>query len=95
MWLLLKKEKLAAVVRVQTRHLLQYSGEKMFTDLIHTFGYEYIERHLQLLKEAINEIETGFNDSSTSIVNLAEETPFTCASCPEDVGEVEKQNMNF
>ncbi|PLT31106.1 NAD(P)/FAD-dependent oxidoreductase [Peribacillus deserti] len=37
--------------------LIQYSGEKMFTDLIKTFGEDYISRHLQLLKESINEIE--------------------------------------
>ncbi len=39
--------------------LIQYSGEKMFTDMINTFGTEYIERHLQLLPEAITEIEAA------------------------------------
>ena len=64
MWLLLKKEKSATAVRVQTRHLYNIPVKKYYrTDLIHTFGYEYIERHLQLLKEAINEIENIFNDS--------------------------------
>ncbi|MCA0984761.1 FAD-binding oxidoreductase [Halobacillus yeomjeoni] len=37
--------------------LLQYSGDKMFTDLIHSFGDDYITRHLQLCQHAIDEIE--------------------------------------
>ena len=41
--------------------LLQYSGEKMFTNLVNTFGTDYITRHLQLLKEAVDEIEQASN----------------------------------
>ncbi|MRX71219.1 FAD-dependent oxidoreductase [Bacillus lacus] len=37
--------------------LLQYSGEKFFTSLTHSFGEGYIQRHLQLLKTAIDDIE--------------------------------------
>ena len=70
--------------------LIQYSGEKMFTDLIHTFGYEYIERHVQLLKEAINEIETA---SMTVDINceFSRRDTLYCASCPEDVDRLKKE----
>ncbi|MGP4076839.1 NAD(P)/FAD-dependent oxidoreductase [Halobacillus sp. K22] len=37
--------------------LLQSSGEKLFTDLVHVFGDDYVTRHLQLCQEAIDEIE--------------------------------------
>ena len=39
--------------------LIQYSGEKMFTQLSNAFGSELIDRHLQLLKQAIDEIEAA------------------------------------
>ncbi|MGM9949622.1 MAG: NAD(P)/FAD-dependent oxidoreductase [Lysinibacillus sp.] len=39
--------------------LIQYSGEKMFTQLINSFGPELISRHLYLLKQAIDEIESA------------------------------------
>ena len=55
--------------------LIQYSGEKMFTRSHTHVRDEYIERHLQLLKEAINEIETA-SKTVQSIVNSAEEIPF-------------------
>lgn len=40
----------------------------MFTDLINTFGEEYISRHLTLIRQAINEIEEA-SKQSTLIVN--------------------------
>ncbi|MET3195712.1 FAD-dependent oxidoreductase [Bacillus sp. OAE603] len=70
--------------------LLQYSGEKMFTDLINTFGEGYIERHLQLLKEAINEIEVA---SKKVIINCEfnrRDTLYT-ASCRDDVENLKKE----
>ncbi len=39
--------------------LIQYSGEKMFTQLAHTFGEELVAKHLQLLHGAIDEIEAA------------------------------------
>ncbi|WP_078427761.1 NAD(P)/FAD-dependent oxidoreductase [Alkalihalobacterium alkalinitrilicum] len=36
---------------------IQYSGEKLFTDLINTFGQPYIGKHLELCRQAINDIE--------------------------------------
>lgn len=43
--------------------LIQYSGEKMFTLLTNSFGSKLVSRHLQLLKQAINEIESASNSS--------------------------------
>ncbi|WP_078552059.1 NAD(P)/FAD-dependent oxidoreductase [Bacillus alkalicellulosilyticus] len=37
--------------------IIQYSGERLFTNLVNSFGKSYISRHLQLCKQAINEIE--------------------------------------
>ncbi|MGZ4163732.1 MAG: NAD(P)/FAD-dependent oxidoreductase [Tumebacillaceae bacterium] len=38
--------------------LIQYSGEKLFQSLIHTFGEQRATRHLKLCQAAIREIET-------------------------------------
>lgn len=39
--------------------ILQYMGEKLFTDLVHTFGDDYVTRHMQLCQEAIDDIEVA------------------------------------
>jgi glycine/D-amino acid oxidase-like deaminating enzyme len=70
--------------------LLQYSGEKMFTDLINTFGTDYIERHLQLLKEAINEIETASKTVPIDCEFNRRDTLYS-ASCAEDVESLRKE----
>jgi glycine/D-amino acid oxidase-like deaminating enzyme len=44
--------------------LLQYSGEKKFTDLVQTFGDDYITRHLQLCQQAIDDIEGACQEIS-------------------------------
>lgn len=70
--------------------LLQYSGEKMFTDLINTFGTDYIERHLQLLKEAINEIETASKTVPIDCEFNRRDTLYS-ASCAEDLESLRKE----
>ena len=42
----LEKGKLGSGSTSTNTALIQYSGEKMFTDLINTFGKDYISRHL-------------------------------------------------
>ena len=69
--------------------LLQYSGEKMFTNLINTFGVDYIKRHLQLLKEAINEIEAASKNVSIDCEFTRRDTLYS-ASCAEDVEQSKK-----
>lgn len=70
--------------------LIQYSGEKMFTNLINSFGKEYISRHLQLLKEAINEIEAA---SRTAAIpsEFSRRDSLYSASCSEDVEKLKKE----
>lgn len=70
--------------------LLQYSGEKMFTDLIHTFGTDYITRHLQLLRESINEIETASQHVTIDCEFTRRDTLYS-ASCTEDVDKLRKE----
>ncbi len=70
--------------------LLQYSGEKMFTDLINTFGANYITRHLQLLKEAIDEIEAASKNVTLDCEFNRRDTLYS-ASCPEDVEKLKKE----
>ncbi|MCJ8007300.1 NAD(P)/FAD-dependent oxidoreductase [Lederbergia wuyishanensis] len=70
--------------------LLQYSGEKMFTKLINTFGEGYIKRHLQLLKEAINEIEVASKNVTIDCEFNRRDTLYS-ASCAEDVESLKKE----
>jgi glycine/D-amino acid oxidase-like deaminating enzyme len=70
--------------------LIQYSGEKMFTDMINTFGEDYIERHLQLLKDAINEIEAASKKVTIDFEFNRRDTLYS-ASCPEDVERLKKE----
>lgn len=70
--------------------LIQYSGEKMFTDMIHTFGPDYIKRHLQLLKEAIDEIEAASKKITIDCEFNRRDTLYS-ASCPEDVEKLRKE----
>ncbi|SFB02437.1 MULTISPECIES: FAD-binding oxidoreductase [unclassified Bacillus (in: firmicutes)] len=70
--------------------LIQYSGEEMFTDLIHTFGEDYIGRHLQLLKEAINEIEKASSTVQIDCEFTRRDTLYS-ASTKEDVERLRKE----
>lgn len=70
--------------------LLQYSGEKMFTDMINTFGEAYIKKHLQLLKEAINEIETASKRININCEFNRRDTLYS-ASCLDDVESLKKE----
>ncbi|UJW59378.1 FAD-dependent oxidoreductase [Bacillus sp. A116_S68] len=45
--------------------LIQYAGEKMFTDLINSFGEDPIVRHIHLCNQAINDIEEAQTICST------------------------------
>lgn len=62
----------------------------MFTDLINTFGEDFIERHLQLLKEAINEIEASSENVEIDCEFNRRDTLYS-ASCAEDVEKLKKE----
>lgn len=70
--------------------LIQYSGEKMFTNLVNSFGKEYISRHLALLQVAINEIESA--SAATEIdCEFCRRDSLYSASCSEDVESLRKE----
>ncbi|TGB02815.1 NAD(P)/FAD-dependent oxidoreductase [Halobacillus salinus] len=56
---LIEKNMVARGSTATNTSLLQYMGEKRFTDLVHTFGDDYSTRHMQLCQEAIDEIEAA------------------------------------
>lgn len=70
--------------------LIQYSGEKMFTQLINTFGTEIITRHLQLLKQAIDEIETASQCSPIDPEFFRRDTLYFASSI-DDVKKLEEE----
>ncbi|WP_042463129.1 NAD(P)/FAD-dependent oxidoreductase [Neobacillus dielmonensis] len=87
---LIEKGKIGSGSTSTNTALLQYSGEKMFTDLINTFGKEYIVRHLQLLKEAINEIEKAAKSAEIDCEFIRRDTLYS-ASSQEDVGRLKNE----
>ncbi|WP_419954878.1 NAD(P)/FAD-dependent oxidoreductase [Neobacillus niacini] len=87
---LIEKSRIGSGSTSTNTALIQYSGEKMFTDLINTFGADYIKRHLQLLKEAINEIETASKNVNIDCEFNRRDTLYS-ASCPEDVESLKKE----
>ena len=70
--------------------LIQYSGEKMFIDMINTFGTDYMKRHLHLLKEAINEMEAASMKVTIDCEFNRRDTLYS-ASCAEDVESLKKE----
>lgn len=88
--IVIEKSKIGSGSTSANTALLQYSGEKMFTDLINTFGANYITRHLQLLKEAIDEIETA-SKTVTLDCEFTRRDTFYSASCPEDVEKLKRE----
>lgn len=70
--------------------LIQYSGEKMFTNLVNSFGKEYISRHLALLQEAINEIEAACRTVDLNSEFQRRDSLYS-ASCSEDVESLRKE----
>lgn len=70
--------------------LIQYSGEKMFTDLTNTFGEAYIARHLQLLRQAIDEMETASQKVSMEFEFQRRDTLYS-ASCTEDIPRLQAE----
>lgn len=70
--------------------LIQYSGEKMFTNLVNSFGKEYITRHLQLLQDAINEIEAASRAVDIDCEFSRRDSLYS-ASCSEDVEKLKNE----
>ncbi|MFB1081591.1 NAD(P)/FAD-dependent oxidoreductase [Jeotgalibacillus sp. JSM ZJ347] len=86
----IEKSRIASGSTVTNTAILQYSGEKMFTSLVNTFGEDYIARHLKLLKEAIDEIEATSSHTNIDCEFTRRDTLYS-ASCPEDVYKLRKE----
>ncbi|CEG28815.1 NAD(P)/FAD-dependent oxidoreductase [Bacillus sp. B-jedd] len=67
-----------------TSALLQYSGGKMFSRLVNSFGIVYVTRHMQHLKGAIDEIEAAAGKVAIDFDFTRRDTLYF-ASSPEDV----------
>ncbi|MBM7579659.1 NAD(P)/FAD-dependent oxidoreductase [Jeotgalibacillus terrae] len=88
--IVIEKSTIASGSTVTNTAILQYSGEKMFTSLVNTFGEAYIARHLQLLKKAIDDIESAAKSSTIDCEFTRRDTLYS-ASCPEDVDKLRKE----
>lgn len=86
----IEKEKIGSGSTSSNTALIQYSGEKLFTNLVNTFGEEYISRHLELLQEAINDIETAYQTSDIDCEFRRRDSLYS-ASCAEDVAALRKE----
>lgn len=87
---IIEKGKIGSGSTSSNTALIQYSGEKMFTNLINTFGNEYISRHLELLQEAINEIEAASMTVDIDCEFCRRDSLYS-ASCSEDVDKLRKE----
>lgn len=70
--------------------LLQYSGDKMFFELVNTFGEERASRHQKLCLEAINEIEKVTKVLPVDTQFSRRDSLYT-ASSPEDVKKLDQE----
>lgn len=71
--------------------LIQYSGERLFSDLVNSFGRPYISRHLQLCKEAINNIEKASSFGHIDCEFTRRDSLYF-ASFKEDVQKLQKEH---
>jgi glycine/D-amino acid oxidase-like deaminating enzyme len=86
----IEKDKICSGSTIANTALLQYSGEKMFVNLINTFGENYINKHLNLLKEALNEIEVATKSVSIDC-NFYRRDTLYLASCKNDVDKLKQE----
>ncbi|MBS8266381.1 FAD-binding oxidoreductase [Mesobacillus boroniphilus] len=86
----IEKEKIGSGSTSSNTALIQYSGEKMFTNLVNTFGNDYISRHLELLQEAINEMEAASKLVDIDCEFCRRDSLYS-ASCSEDVDALRKE----
>lgn len=88
--MVIEKNKIGSGSTSTNTALIQYSGEKMFKDLVHTFGEMYIRRHMQLLKEAIDELEALSSTVELDFEFTRRDTLYA-ASCQEDVASLKEE----
>ncbi|MEI4828290.1 FAD-dependent oxidoreductase [Bacillus sp. FJAT-53711] len=70
--------------------LIQYLGDKMFFELVNTFGEEYTVKHMKLCEEAINDIEFA-NQKLPFDSDFMRRDSLYFASYEEDIRKLEKE----
>lgn len=70
--------------------LIQYLGDKMFFELVNSFGEDFAARHLKLCEEAINEIETASNNIPIN-PEFTRRDSLYYASYKEDIEKINKE----
>ncbi len=88
----IEKNKIGSGSTSANTALIQYSGEKLFINLVNAFGKEYISRYLQLLKEAINEMEAATMKVEIDSEFYRRDTLYF-ASCKEDIQKLKEEYM--
>jgi len=69
---------------------IQHAGEKMAHQLVNSFGEELAFRHLQLCREAIDQLEQAATLMNTFDPSFVRRSSLYTASQPEDVEKLEK-----
>nr|WP_279381066.1 FAD-dependent oxidoreductase [Alkaliphilus hydrothermalis] len=85
-----EKDKVGSGSTSSNTALIQYTGEKSFTQLINSFGEEKATRHLKLCKYAMKEIEELSNTLRIN-PNFNTRDSLYYASYKEDVSKLEKE----
>ncbi|QKS72907.1 FAD-dependent oxidoreductase [Paenalkalicoccus suaedae] len=70
--------------------LLQYAGEKLFTDLIHQFGENWVNRHITLCRQAIDDIETASKTCQLDFQYKRRQSAYF-ASTEQDLPKLQKE----
>jgi len=70
--------------------LIQYLGDKMFFELVNTFGEEYAVKHMKLCEQAINDIEYA-DQNSPYCSDFKRRDSLYYASYEEDIKKLEKE----
>ncbi|WP_077247643.1 NAD(P)/FAD-dependent oxidoreductase [Bacillus sp. FJAT-27225] len=87
---LVEKAQIGSGTTSATSALIQYAGETMYTKLVDRFGKEYIRQHLDLIKDAINDIERAARDGRIDSEFVRRDTLYV-ASSGSDVGRLEAE----
>ncbi|WP_044784320.1 NAD(P)/FAD-dependent oxidoreductase [Bacillus thuringiensis] len=70
--------------------LIQYLGDKMFFELVNTFGEEYAVKHMKLCEQAINDIEYA-DQNLPYCSDFKRRDSLYYASYEEDIKKLEKE----
>ncbi len=74
--------------------LIQYLGDKMFFELVNTFGEEYAVKHMKLCEQAINDIEYA-DQNLPYCSDFKRRDSLYYASYEEDIKKLEKGTVLF